>query len=84
MYGGAILIDKIRCGTNFVENEKKEENISSLCNEKVMSPLYWFCKEEVAHCKLSSLLQFAEHFGVEEVATFNYYQYWIYQVKKTY
>ena len=36
MYGGAILIDKIRCGTNFVENEKKEENLSSLCNEKVM------------------------------------------------
>ena len=30
MYGGAKLIGKIRCGTYFVENEKKEENVSNL------------------------------------------------------
>ena len=30
MYGGAKLIGKIRCGTYFVENEKKEESVSSL------------------------------------------------------
>ena len=34
MYGGAKLIEKIRCGTYLVENEEKEENLSSLCNEK--------------------------------------------------
>ena len=30
MYGGAKLIGKIRCETYFVENEKKEESVSSL------------------------------------------------------
>ena len=30
MYGCAKLIGKIRCGMYFVENEKKEENVSSL------------------------------------------------------
>ena len=50
----AISIEKIRCGTYFIENEKKEGNLSTLCNEKVMSALYWLYKEEVAHSKLRS------------------------------
>ena len=48
MHDDAISTEKIRCGTYFTENEKKEENLSNLCNEKVMSALYWLCKEEVA------------------------------------
>ena len=67
----AISIEKIRCGTYFIENEKKEGNLSTLCNEKVMSTLYWLYKEEVAHSKLNSLLGLLESLRVEEVATFN-------------
>ena len=37
----AISTEKIRCGTYSIKNEKKEENLSNLCNEKAMSALYW-------------------------------------------
>ena len=70
MHDAAILAEKIRCGTYFIENEKKEENLSNLCNEKVISTLYWLCKEEVAHSKLNSLLELVESLGVEEVSHF--------------
>ena len=50
-------MEKIRCEICFVENEKAEENLSGLRNQKV------------AHCKLNSLLNLDESFGVEEVAT---------------
>ena len=40
MHDDATSTDKIRCETYFIENEKKEENLSNLCNEKVMSALY--------------------------------------------
>ena len=51
LHGDAIQIEKRRCGTCFIENEKKEENLSTSCNEKGISALYWLCKEEVAHSK---------------------------------
>ena len=57
-------------GTYFVEMEKEEETLSSMCNEKAMTALYWFCKQEVAHSKLNSLLELVESLGVEEVAQF--------------
>ena len=68
MHDYAISIEKIRCGTHFIENGKKEENLSTLCNEKA---LYWLYKEEVAHYKLNSLLELLESLWVEEVATFS-------------
>ena len=68
------VAEKIRCGTYFVENEKKGENLSSFWNKKVMPTFYWLWKEEGAHCKLNSLLKLAESFGVEEVATFKSHQ----------
>ena len=34
MHGVAILIKKIRCGTYFIENEKEEEHLYTLHNEK--------------------------------------------------
>ena len=70
MHDDAISAEEIRYGTYFIENEKKEENLSNLCNEKVMSALYWLFKEEVAHSKLNSLLVLVESLGVEEVAHF--------------
>ena len=36
MHDDAISTGKMRCGTYFIENEKKGENLSNLCNEKVM------------------------------------------------
>ena len=70
MYGGAKLIEKIRWRTYFVENKNKEGSLSSSFNEKVTSVLYWLCEEEVAHCKINSLLKLAESFGIVEMATF--------------
>ena len=70
LHADAISAEKIRCGTYFIENEKKEEHLSNLCNEKVMSTFYWLCKDEVAHSKLNSLLELVESLGVEEVAHF--------------
>ena len=70
MYGGAKLIEKIRWRTYFVSFKKKKENLSSSCNEKVTSVLYLLCKEEVAYCKLNSLLKLVESFEVVEMATF--------------
>ena len=70
MHGDAMSIEEKRCGTCFIENEKKEENWSTLCNEKVMSALNWLCKEEVTHNKLNSLLQLLESLWEEKVATF--------------
>ena len=55
MHDDAMSTEKIRRGTYFIANEKKEENLSNLCYEKVMSALYWLCKEEVVHSKLNSL-----------------------------
>ena len=68
MHDDAIATEKVRCQTYFIENEKKEKNLSNLCNEKVMSALYWLPKEEVGHSKLNSLLEPVESLGVEEVA----------------
>ena len=54
MHSGAPSIEKIICGAHFVRNEKKEENLASLCIENLSSLcsdvrfFYWFCKEEVA------------------------------------
>ena len=70
MYDDAISTEKIRCETYVIKIEKKEENLSNLCNEKLMSALYWLCKEEVAHSKPNSLLELVESLGVEEVAHF--------------
>ena len=69
MYGSAKLIEKLRWRTYFV-SFKKKENLSSSWNEKVTSVLYWLCKEEVALCKLNSLLKLVECFGVVEMAIF--------------
>ena len=66
----AISTEKIRCGTYFTKNEKKEGNLSNLSYEKAMSTLYWLCKDEVAHSKLNSLLELVESLGVEEVTHF--------------
>ena len=70
MHGDAIWREKLRCGTYFIENEKKKGNLSSLCNGKVMSAFYWLWKEEEAHSKLNSLLQLLESLWKEKVATF--------------
>ena len=70
MHGDAISREKLRCGTYFIENEKKKGNLSSLCNEKVMSAFYCLWKEEEAHSKLNSLLQLLESLWKEKVATF--------------
>ena len=70
MLGDAISIEKIRCGTYFIENRQKEENWSALCSENVMSALYWLWKEEVAHSKLNSLLKLLESLWVEKVTIF--------------
>ena len=70
MNGDAISIKKIRFGTQFIKNEKKEERSPTLCTEKVMSALYWLCKEEVVYNKLNSLLELFESLWVEKVATF--------------
>lgn len=51
MHDGVIQTEKIRCGTYLIENEKEEENLSSLFNEKMMPALYCLYKEEVAHSK---------------------------------
>ena len=47
MHDDAIPIEKIRCGTYFIENEVKADNVSSLCNEKLMTTLYCLYKEEI-------------------------------------
>ena len=70
MHCDAISTEKIRCGTYFTKNEKKEGNLSNLSYEKAMSTLYWLCKDEVAHSKLNSLLELVESLGVEEVTHF--------------
>ena len=70
MLGDAISIEKIRCGTYFIENRQKEENWYALCSENVMSALYWLWKEEVTHSKLNSLLKLLESIWVEKVTIF--------------
>ena len=62
MQDDALSTEKIRCGTSIIKNEKKEENLSNLCNEKAIPALYWLCKEEVAHSKLNLLLELVESF----------------------
>ena len=60
MHGDAMSILKIRCGTYFVENEKKEECVSSLRIKNFFSLwndvrfFYWLWREEVTrywYCK---------------------------------
>ena len=45
---------------NFIENEKKEVNLSSLCNKKIMHALYWLCKGKMVCSKLNSLQELVE------------------------
>ena len=40
IYNDAISTEKTRCGTYFIKNEKKEENLFNLCNEENMPVLY--------------------------------------------
>lgn len=70
MHDGVIQTEKIRCGTYLIENEKEEETLSSLFNEKMMPALYCLYKEEVAHSKLNSLVEFVEFLRVKEMAHF--------------
>ena len=67
----AIATERVKRGTYFVEKEKEEETLSSTYNEKVLTSLYWLCKQEVAHSKLNSLLELLESPGVDEVAQFS-------------
>ena len=70
--GGCDVELKLKRGTYFVEKEKKkEETLSSTCNEKVLTSLYWLCKQKVAHSKLNSLLELLESLGVDEVPQFS-------------
>ena len=71
MHTDAIATERAKRGTYFVEKEKEEETLSSTCNEKVLTSLYWLCKQEVAHRKLNSLLELLESLGVDEVAQFS-------------
>ena len=70
MHADAITTVRAKLGTYFVEKEKEEETLPSMCNEKVITALYWLCKQEVAHSKLNSLLELVESLGMEEVAQF--------------
>ena len=70
MHTDAIATERAKRGTYFVEKEKEEETLSRTCNEKVLTSLYWLCKQEVAHSKLNSLLEL-ESLGVDEVAQFS-------------
>ena len=71
MHTDAIATERAKRGTYFVEKEKEEETLSSTCNEKVLTSLYWLCKQEVAHSKLNSLRELLESLGMDEVAQFS-------------
>ena len=45
---------------NFIENEKKEVNLSSLCNKKIISALHWVCKGKMVPSKFNSLQELVE------------------------
>ena len=70
MHTDPIATERAKRGTYFVEKEK-EETLSDTCNEKVLTSLYWLCKQEVAHSKLNSILELLESLGVDEVAQFS-------------
>ena len=71
MHMDAVFTENAKRGTYFIQKEKEVEAVISTTNEKVFQSLYWFCKNEVAHRKLNSLLELVESLGVEEVVHFS-------------
>lgn len=66
----AVLTEKVKCCSYFVEQENLEEkSVESVCSQ-VFSTLYWLAKEDIAAAKYSSLLKLLESHGLDEIKQF--------------
>ena len=53
-----------------LKKRKKKKTYYIQVTKNCSLPLYWLCKQEIAHNKLNSMLEMLESLGVEEVKQF--------------
>ena len=70
MHGDAIQSELLLMSSYFVRKEKEIEDQRDGVLTKVLYSIYWLCKEEVAHSKLTSMLKLLEIIGHADIKDF--------------